>query len=137
LKNQSHIAPKGVCGVPPASNSVRSYVLPVVFGEPVKRKQSPRGRATSPVSPPTRRGLSRVEAAGYVGVGVSKFDEMVADGRMPKPRLIDSRKVWDSRQLDEFFDALPNGDETAACGNSWGDLREPAVHKESRNMCKL
>ena len=33
--------------------------------------------------PLPKRGLSRAEAAHYVGVGTSKFDEMVKDGRMP------------------------------------------------------
>jgi hypothetical protein len=34
-----------------------------------------------PSLPP--RGLSRAEAAAYVGVSTSLFDIMVADGRMP------------------------------------------------------
>jgi excisionase family DNA binding protein len=54
-----------------------------------------------------RRGLSRIEAAIYVGVGLTKFDELVAEGRMPGPRLIDGRKVWDIRRLDLAFDDLP------------------------------
>ena len=62
--------------------------------------------------PPTRRGLSRVEAAEYIGVGTSKFDAMVTDGRMPKPKKIDGRRVWDVRSLDRFFDALPGGDDS-------------------------
>lgn len=74
------------------------------------------------VPPPTRRGLSRVQASAYVGVGVSKFDEMVADGRMPGPKRIDGRKVWDVRALDSAFDALPSEGEDFAAGNSWGDL---------------
>lgn len=45
------------------------------------------------VLPPSRRGLSRVLAAGYIGVSATKFDEMVADGRMPKPKKIDARKI--------------------------------------------
>lgn len=69
--------------------------------------------------PPTRRGLSRVESADYVGVGTSKFDAMVADGRMPKPKKIDGRRVWDVRALDQFFDLLPGGDESDH--NPWDD----------------
>lgn len=57
---------------------------------------------------PVRRGLSREQAAAYIGVGVTKFDEMVADGRMPPPKRIDARKVWDIRELDSAFDALPD-----------------------------
>ena len=42
-------------------------------------------RNVLPLSCPPR-GLSRVESAAYIGVSVGKFDEMVADGRMPPPR---------------------------------------------------
>lgn len=52
------------------------------------------------------RGLSRVVAAAYIGVSPTKFDEMVADGRMPKPKRIDGRRVWDKRKVDEAFDEL-------------------------------
>ena len=52
------------------------------------------------------RGLSRVQSAEYVGVGVTKFDELVADGRMPNPKRIDGRTVWDRMRLDEAFAAL-------------------------------
>jgi predicted DNA-binding transcriptional regulator AlpA len=74
-----------------------------------------RGRDHQRVEP---RGLSRVEAADYVGVSVSLFDEMVKDGRMPQPKRINSRTVWDRRRLDEAFDALPDTDTK----NPWDDL---------------
>lgn len=61
------------------------------------------------------RGLSRVEAAAYIGVSPSLFDEMVDDGRMPKAKRINARTVWDLRQLDRAFDALPNDAEV----NPW------------------
>jgi hypothetical protein len=66
-----------------------------------------------------RRGVSRVEAAMYIGISATKFDEMVADARMPGARRIDGRKVWDVRELDLAFDALPG--ETTAAGSSWDD----------------
>jgi predicted DNA-binding transcriptional regulator AlpA len=65
------------------------------------------------------RGLSRVQAAEYIGIGVTKFDEMVADGRMPRPKRIDSRKVWDRIKLDEAFAAL---DDEAGPKNEWDAL---------------
>jgi len=65
------------------------------------------------------RGLSRVQAAEYIGVGVTKFDEMVGDGRMPRPKRIDGRIVWDRLKLDEAFGAL---DDEAAPKNEWDDL---------------
>jgi predicted DNA-binding transcriptional regulator AlpA len=57
------------------------------------------------------RGLSRVEAAGYVGVSPSLFDEMVRDRRMPNPKRINRRTVWDRKQLDIAFEALPDDSE--------------------------
>jgi excisionase family DNA binding protein len=53
------------------------------------------------------RGLSRDEAARYVGVGATKFDEMVADGRMPCPKRVDGRVIWDRLRLDAAFSDLP------------------------------
>jgi predicted DNA-binding transcriptional regulator AlpA len=57
------------------------------------------------------RGLSRALAAQYIGISPGKFDQMVLDGRMPKPRRIDSKKVWDKRELDEAFYALPHDED--------------------------
>jgi predicted DNA-binding transcriptional regulator AlpA len=54
------------------------------------------------------RGLSREEAARWVGVSPSLFDQMVKDGRMPGPKVINSRVVWDRYQLDPAFEALPD-----------------------------
>jgi hypothetical protein len=32
---------------------------------------------------------------------------MVDDGRMPQPKRIDARKIWDRAALDLAFEALP------------------------------
>jgi predicted DNA-binding transcriptional regulator AlpA len=77
-------------------------------------------KSTSTIVAAPRRGLSRTDAANYVGVGPSKFDELVADGRMPPPRRIDGRKVWDVRELDISFEDLPH-DPGTALANSWDD----------------
>jgi hypothetical protein len=53
-------------------------------------------------------GLSRVESATYVGVGATLFDEMVADGRMPPPRVFNGRTVWDREELYAAFKAVPH-----------------------------
>jgi predicted DNA-binding transcriptional regulator AlpA len=78
-------------------------------------------RALSATRPIPRRGLSRVEAAQYIGIGTSKFDAMVADGRMPVAKRIDGRKVWDMHALDLAFDALPT-DDTFQGRNTWDDV---------------
>jgi len=83
----------------------------------------PRARSRHDILPASLppRGLSREEAAAYVGVGATKFDEMVVDGRMPHPKKIDGRKVWDRLRLDSAFAALPSegGDESGAAGDVW------------------
>jgi predicted DNA-binding transcriptional regulator AlpA len=53
------------------------------------------------------RGMDREEAARYVGVGVTKFDQMVADGRMPRPKKVDGRVLWDRLRLEAAFTDLP------------------------------
>lgn len=68
------------------------------------------------------RGLSRKEAAEYVGVGVSLFDRMVKDGRMPKCKPMDGRKVWDRNQLDDALDALPNEGAKPRPQTDWTDV---------------
>ncbi len=60
-------------------------------------------------------GLSRVQSAAYVGTGTTLFDEMVKDGRMPKPKRINSLTVWDRLALQEAFVALPSDEDT----NPW------------------
>lgn len=62
-----------------------------------------------PLSLPPR-GVNRLQAAAYVGVSATKFDELVENKRMPKPKQIDGRVVWDVRKLDLAFDALPEQD---------------------------
>ena len=54
------------------------------------------------------RGLSREEAARYIGVGPTLFDEMVADHRMPAPKCINKRVIWDRASLDIAFTDLPS-----------------------------
>lgn len=58
------------------------------------------------------RGLSRVQAAAYIGVSATLFDEMVRDGRMPKPMRVNSRAIWDRVKVDEAFAALSDDERT-------------------------
>jgi len=77
----------------------------------------PRARAAI-LGPITPRGFSREEAAAYVGIGATKFDEMVRDGRMPPAKIIDGRRVWDVRKLDIAFDDLSDAGE-----NQWAGVK--------------
>lgn len=66
-----------------------------------------------PLSLPPR-GLSREQAAAYVGVSPSLFDMLIKDGRMPGPKRINSRVVWDRLKLDVAFEALADTDASNA-----------------------
>ena len=44
----------------------------------------------------------------YLGISPSKFEEMRKDGRIGPAKVIDGRKIFDVRTLDENFDALPD-----------------------------
>lgn len=53
-------------------------------------------------------GMSREEAARYIGVSPTKFDQLVKEGSMPKPRWIGGRrKVWSRSEIELAFHALP------------------------------
>jgi predicted DNA-binding transcriptional regulator AlpA len=76
------------------------------------------------LTPGDKLGLSRVEAAEYVGVSTGLFDEMVKDGRMPKPKAINARRVWSRPQLEKAFASLPeDGQDVESQGedNPWAN----------------
>jgi hypothetical protein len=79
----------------------------------------PKQTALPPTLPP--RLISREAAAAYVCVSPTTFDVMVADGRMPKPKVVcGTRKAWDVRELDAAVDALPHdGQELADADEGW------------------
>lgn len=65
--------------------------------------------------------LSREAAAAYVSLSPNKFDQLVNDGRMPRPKMIDRRRAWDVRSLDAAVDNLPTDGEDLADA-TWGDI---------------
>jgi hypothetical protein len=67
--------------------------------------------------PVPRRGLSRVEAAIYLGISPSKFDELRRVGRIGPAKILDGRKLYAIEMLDEFFDTLP--DESRGSAEDW------------------
>jgi predicted DNA-binding transcriptional regulator AlpA len=66
-------------------------------------------------------GLGEVEAAAAIGVSASKFRALVKDGRMPSPRRIDGRIIWDVDELRAAFKALPHENESEQA-DSWSDV---------------
>lgn len=68
-----------------------------------------------------RRGLRREEAAAYIGISATKFDDWVARQVMPKPKRQDGVVLWDVLKLDEAFEALPEegGTDRDRSSSSW------------------
>ena len=66
-------------------------------------------------------GLSREGAAQHIGIGTTLFDEMVADGRMPRPKCMNSRRVWSRVAVELSFSELPD-DGSANDDNPWDSI---------------
>lgn len=72
---------------------------------------------------PQLLGLSHDEAAAYVGISGTSFDKLVHEGKMPLPREVSGRRIWDIDELRAAFKALPHEGEQAGRMSSWADRR--------------
>nr|WP_051960609.1 hypothetical protein [Devosia riboflavina] len=84
--------------------------------KPKRRK----GEALPHSLPPI--GLSREVAAAYIDLSPAKFDELVRDGRMPRPKQIDGRRVWSRVAIEKAFYALPGGENGDEGPDKWADF---------------
>ncbi|NEI52667.1 hypothetical protein GR217_34175 [Rhizobium leguminosarum] len=53
------------------------------------------------------RGLSRVDACRYLGIGGTLFDQLVSEGKLPKAKRLAGRVIWDRVALDLAFGDMP------------------------------
>jgi hypothetical protein len=67
--------------------------------------------------PVLRRGLTRTEAAMYLGISPSKFDELRKANRIAPPKILDGRLIFMVERLDEFLETLP--DENQLDNDDW------------------
>lgn len=51
------------------------------------------------------RGLRAERAAAYLGLGKTKFLELVDNERLPKAVMIDGLRIWDRLDLDAALEA--------------------------------
>jgi excisionase family DNA binding protein len=62
------------------------------------------------------------EAAAYVNVSPTTFDEMVRAGKMPRAKQLTGRRLaWDVRALDIAVDNLPTVGDNAP-DDTWSDV---------------
>jgi excisionase family DNA binding protein len=91
-----------------------------------------RRKAVIAANLPIRRGLDENEAAVYLALSPSFFRKLVAERRMPRPRLAGGRRVWDVAELDMAFKMLPreggddepmlDADDQESKSNPWDGL---------------
>jgi predicted DNA-binding transcriptional regulator AlpA len=65
--------------------------------------------------------IDRAASAAFISVCPNTFDQMVKDGRMPKPKVLSGRRIaWDVRDLDAAVSRLPvvGGNST---DDTWSD----------------
>ncbi len=71
---------------------------------------------------PGRYGLAEAEAAVYLSLSPSFFRKLVEDGRMPRPRIVGRRRIWDIGELEIAFRSLPREGGDVDESNPWDDL---------------
>lgn len=52
------------------------------------------------------RGLRLSRAAAYLGMSERTFRDLVAEGRLPKPKRLRGLHIWDRLELDAAFESL-------------------------------
>lgn len=80
---------------------------------------------------PVRFGLSATEAAEAIGISATFFRTLVTEGRMPPPRIINTRQIWDVDELRSAFKSLPHAPGTVPDEevDTWADLGKRAASK--------
>jgi predicted DNA-binding transcriptional regulator AlpA len=70
------------------------------------------------------RAMRAERAAAYLDISRSKFLELVDRGILPKPKMIDSMRMWDRLSLDAAFSECQEPEEngTLARRNSFDDV---------------
>ncbi|HEY6630519.1 MAG TPA: hypothetical protein VIZ90_03615 [Rhizobiaceae bacterium] len=83
----------------------------------MKRRQAILPESLPPV------GISREQAAAFVGISASLFDRLVHEGKMPPARALYSRLVWDVAEVTDAFRQIPHRSEPVDAspgdGASW------------------
>ena len=96
-----------------------------------------RASVLPPSCPP--RGLSLAEAAAYVGLSVTKFEQRVKLGALPKALPFGPPRVWDRKALDLALDrhsklpaeSQPDADKAKARG-AWNARQDALRHRKAQ-----
>jgi predicted DNA-binding transcriptional regulator AlpA len=62
------------------------------------------------------RAMKAERAAAYLDMSRSKFLELVEQGRLPKPKVIDGIRVWDRLAIETAFNNFPDHNDDDSVG---------------------
>jgi hypothetical protein len=68
--------------------------------------------------------VGKQAAAALISISAGFFDKLVGDGRMPEPRELDGRVLWDSEEVKAAWRAIPKRGQ-AARRNSFDEDAAP------------
>ena len=66
--------------------------------------------------------IPREAAAELHSVSPGTFDQMVKNGKAPKPKVIGRRRLWDVRELEEAIAKLPHEGDADEEPNPWDEV---------------
>ena len=67
-------------------------------------------------------GLTLEEVAAFVGISPNKYKELERRKLMPRPRMMDGRRVYDRELAHAAFKLLPIKDEDRNGSSTWEDI---------------
>jgi predicted DNA-binding transcriptional regulator AlpA len=73
--------------------------------------------------------VSREEGAALWGVGCTKFDELVADGTIPRPLRIGARALWDLRGLRRAWMKFADENGAPDINTPWEEVKRNGYQK--------
>jgi predicted DNA-binding transcriptional regulator AlpA len=65
--------------------------------------------------------VSRETAAELLGISSGTFDKLVKSGKLPEPREVESRILWDSAEIRAAWRAMPRRGQQPA-RNEWESI---------------
>jgi predicted DNA-binding transcriptional regulator AlpA len=65
--------------------------------------------------------VSRETAAELLGISAGTFDKLVKAGKLPEPREVESRILWDSAEIRAAWRAMPRRGQQPP-GNEWDSV---------------
>jgi predicted DNA-binding transcriptional regulator AlpA len=89
---------------------------------------------TKPTTGTPAFGMSRVQAAHHIGIGVALFNGLVAQGKVPLPRKIGTRLIWLRHEVEDAIESLPYAEDPAERRSNAPNLWEVGLARQGSAM---